>query len=132
MRARSYSLYPLTGVGGLIGLLLSLEGLYARFFGAFLLRGQADPLWIALGRTLSGGTPVNLAQAGWLPLVVGTTWFGALMGLWLKHRWGRNAVLILAVLSCLHGGGFTALGALAIALVLTAPVREWGAPPAGS
>jgi hypothetical protein len=119
-------------VGSLIGLLLSLEGLSARLFGEFLLRGQADPLWIALGRSLAGGAEVDLVQAGWLPVVVGTTWFGALTGLWLKHRWGRNAVLVLALLSCLHGGAFTILGALAIALALTAPVREWSSPPAAS
>jgi hypothetical protein len=122
----------LTGVGGLIGLLLSLEGLYARFFGVFLLRSQADPLWIAVARTLSAGTPPDLSQAGWLPVVMGSTWFGALAALWLKHRWGRNAVLILAALSALHGGAFTALGVLAFALALTAPVRGWADTLAGS
>ena len=112
-------------MGVLIGLLLSLEGLYARFFGQFLLRSQADPVWIALARNLDTGGTVDIAQAGWLPVVVGTTWFAALVGLWLRNRWGRNLVLTLAVLSSLHGGAFTALGALALALALTGPVREW-------
>jgi len=118
-------------VGVLIGLLLSLEGLYARFFGQFLLRGQVDPLWIALARNLAAGGRVDISQVGWLPVVVGTTWFGALVGLWLRNRWGRNLVLILAALSTLHGGAFTALGVLALALALTGPVRGWAGRPAG-
>ena len=118
-------------MGVLIGLLLSLEGLYARFFGQFLLRGQAYPLWVALIRNLAAGGRVDLSQAGWLPVVVGTTWFGALVGLWLRNRWGRNLVLILAALSALHGGAFTALGVLALALALTGPVRTWAGQPAG-
>lgn len=116
-------------MGGLLGLLLSAEGLYARLFGAFWLRGQADPFWIAAARALSGGAPPDITQAGWLPVVVGSTWFGALAGLWLKQRWGRNVVLLLAALSGLHGGAFTALGLLAITLALTAPVREWASTP---
>ena len=108
---------------------MSLEGLYARFFGQFLLRGQADPLWIALARNLAAGGSVS--QAGWLPVVVGTTWFGALVGLWLRNRWGLNLVLILAALSSLHGGAFTALGVLALVLALTRPVRGWAGGPAG-
>jgi len=118
-------------VGVLIGLLLSLEGLYARFFGQFLLRGQADPFWIVLTRNLAAGGLVDITQAAWLPVVVGTTWFGALVGLWLRNRWGRNLVLILAALSTLHGGAFTALGLLALALALTGPVRGWAGRPAG-
>jgi len=118
-------------VGVLIGLLLSLEGLYARFFGQFLLRGQAAPFWISLARDLAAGGPVDITQAGWLPVVVGTTWFGALVGLWLRNRWGRNLVLILAALSALHGGAFTALGVLALGLALTGPVRDWAGRPAG-
>ena len=122
MRARPYLLILLAVIGGVLGLLLSLEGLYARAFGAFLL---SDPPWLALADAVSPVGRADLRQAGWLPVVVGTTWFGGLAGLWLRHRWGRNAVLTLAVLSALHGGAFTALAALALVLVLTGPIRDW-------
>lgn len=129
MRPRPYSHYPLTILGGLIGSLLSLEGLYARLYGGLLLRSQADPLWLALLRALGGGADVDLHQAGWLPLVVGTMWFGALAGLWLDQRWGRRLVLVLAALSALHGGAFTALSALSLVLALASSI---GYPAAGS
>lgn len=122
MRPRPFALILLTIVGSVLGLLLSLKGLSARAFGTFQL---SDPPWAALADRLSPGGQADLTQAGWLPVVVGTTWFGALAGLWLRHRWGRNVALILAVLSALHGGAFTGLAVACFGLGLTRPIRDW-------
>lgn len=125
MRPRPPSLIPLTILGASLGLLLSLEGLSARLYGQFLLRNQADPWWQTGLQTLLAGDRLDLYEVGWLPLVVGTAWFGSLAGLWLKHRWGRHAVLVLAALSALQEGAFTILGAVTLAVGFSASIRRW-------
>lgn len=109
------------GVG--LGLLMIVEGLYARLFGIFLSGRGLMSVWLLLPRWLAS-SPSDWA----LPMViVGTMWMGGLAVFWLGLSWGPWAISGLAVASLLFLGPGTLLGAVILICLVTPSSRRWAA-----
>lgn len=107
------------GIG--LGLLMILEGLYARLFGIFLSGRGLMNVWLLLPRW-SGSSPGDWV----LPMVIiGTMWMGGLAVLWLGLSWGPWAVSALAIASLLFLGLGTLLGAAILICLVTPSCRRW-------
>jgi hypothetical protein len=97
---------------------LTWEGLYLRLFG---FPRDADALWLQAAMKLG----VDANGLAWPMVVLGISWIGALIGLWLSLPWGRRAALITSVLSlfCFWIGSIVALVPL---IILSLPItRRW-------
>jgi hypothetical protein len=100
----------LTVAAGILGVWMIADGLHVRLFGDYLPLGGAVGPWALLPRRL-GLTPDRQA---WPLLVVGMTWFGALGGIWLGHRWGFQVALGLGLICLVYLGPGTVLGLLSL------------------
>jgi hypothetical protein len=116
---RSYFCLLLVTVAGLyLAFSLTWEGLHLRLFGT---ARDVNALWLQVVMKL-GFDPGGFA---WPMIVLGLSWIGALIGLWLLLSWGRRATLIVSALSLFYIwiGSIVACVPL---LVLSLPVtRRW-------
>ncbi len=110
MRKPTASLLAVTTAGAAIGAWMTADGLHVRLYGEFLRLFGSD-----LPTSLVGVAGLSPHQVGWPILVIGLTWFGALGGLWLGHRWGSQTCDGLALLSLLYLGPGTVVGLLILA-----------------
>ena len=100
----------LTLAAGILAVWMIADGLYVRLFGDYLAVWGSSGPWALLPRAL-GLSPGRLA---WPLLVAGMTWFGALGGIWLGHRWGFQVALGLSVICLAYLGPGTVLGLVAL------------------
>jgi hypothetical protein len=108
-------LRALTGLGAVLGTLLALDGLHARFFGVLLALPGFTGAWSGINAGLHiGAIEVHAADLAWPMVVVGTMWSGALLALWLRLSWGYRACVVLGIMSL----GYVGLGSLLAAGVL--------------
>jgi len=117
----------LTIVATLLGAWLSFSGLQLRILGGLL----PLPVWLMpLGANPHAPLPEfapaswkDLTALAWPMVVLGTSWAGALSGIWLGQRWGHRAAVLLAAL-CLpffYLGSF--LGLISLGLLIMPPLR---------
>ncbi len=102
----------------ILGLWISWDGLYARMFNHYAF---PNALWLRL-LDHWGIEPLELA---WPLIVVGTSWFGALAGLWLRQAWSPRAVIILALLSTFYLWGGTFLALIILVASSLPAARNW-------
>ncbi len=115
----------LTLAAAVLGVGLSLTGLHIRLFGF----SPALPRWLGPWDVVPRALGLEPTALGWVLLVIGLTWFGAVAGLWLRLSWGKPVTLILSVASALALGAGTALAAVVVVcMVLWRPV-DAGQPP---
>ncbi|NIM95274.1 MAG: hypothetical protein GTO18_16370 [Anaerolineales bacterium] len=112
------SMYWITLTGGLLGIWMTLEGLYYRLFEAFR---DPDALWLNWAETLK----LDPNRLAWLLIVIGTLWIGALCALWLRLGFGYWLSVILAVFSLGFAIGGTVLAFLAIIGLALPTTRRW-------
>jgi hypothetical protein len=112
------SLFLITIAGLLLACLLTWEGLFMRLFTDF-----RDPaaFWLQ-GATKLGLHPLKLA---WPWIVVGISWIGALVGIWLKSPWGKGAGLILGLLSLFHVGVGSVAAVFVLICISLPSTRNW-------
>ena len=109
------------GLGALLGAWLAWEGLYARLFGSLPALSMHFELWAWFLRRWQVD-PVLLA---WPLVVVGTTWWGSLAGVWIRHRWGWPFAIALGLVSLFFLGPSTLIAAALLAILLLPAVRAW-------
>jgi len=117
----------LTIVATLLGAWLSFSGLQLRILGGLL----PLPVWLTpLGANphalLPGFVPANwkdLTALAWPMVVLGTSWAGALSGIWLGQRWGHRAAVLLAALCLPFFYLGSLLGLISLGLLIMPPLR---------
>jgi hypothetical protein len=109
------------------GVWLAADGLSIRLFGVPLPVAGFLSAW----RLLPSALHLPAAAFGWPLVVLGTAWFGALVGLWFRLGWSRRAALLLAGISLLHLGLGTVVGVLALASLADRKLRAWLTNPIG-
>ena len=122
MRKATASLLAVTAVGAILGAWMTADGLHVRLYAEFL-----RPFGLDLPHFVSAAAGLSPQQAAWPILAIGLTWFGALGGLWLGHRWGFQTAGVLALVSLLYLGPGTVLGLAALACLWAGKL---GRPPA--
>ena len=111
--------YLILILGAILGLGMTLDGLWARVFGIYLF---PDALWLRI----CSGSKFECLGFAWPWIVVGTSWFGALAGLWIGASWGVRAARILALISFFYLWYGTLLSIfILIALSFPAIRQEW-------
>ncbi|MGA2821101.1 MAG: hypothetical protein ABSF61_10660 [Anaerolineales bacterium] len=110
-------------LGAVLGAWLALEGLYARLFGHMPELSTHFELWASLLIRWQ----LNPANLGWPLVVVGTTWWGSLAGVWIRHRWGWPFAMVLGLVSLIFLGPSTLIAACLLAILLLPGVRAWRA-----
>lgn len=118
MRRPPISLIVMTLAGAALGMWMTVEGMHGRILGVY---PSIDRLWLRVPDIL-GINPLYLA---WPLVVLGTAWFGALCGLWIKSSWGHKAVLIVGLLSLFYLGPGTILGLVALICLHLPATRKW-------
>ncbi len=109
-------------LGFIIGAWMAWQGVSTRLTGNVpFLFGR--PEWWA---TLASAAGISPAKFDWPLVIVGTSWWGATLGLWIRNKWGWPVTLILGVISLMHLGVITLLGAAVLVLLFLPPVRRWG------
>lgn len=109
-----------------MGVLMALDGLYARLFGSLLALPGLPGAWSGINVGLQfGALNLTAADLAWPMVVVGTMWSGALVALWLKLRWGYRACVVLGILSLGYAGVGLLLAAGVLLMLRTKPVRTW-------
>ncbi|MGA2111480.1 MAG: hypothetical protein ABSG98_04940 [Anaerolineales bacterium] len=108
-------------LGALLGVWLVVEGLYARLFGQLPEVSTHFELWASLLIRWK----IDPARLGWPLVVVGTTWWGSLAGVWIRHRWGWPFAMILGLISLFFLGPSTLIAACLLAILLLPDVRAW-------
>jgi hypothetical protein len=111
----------LTLTGSILGTWLSLSGLFIRVFGQALSLGGG----LAWAGWLPAGAGITPQMVGWPLVVVGTAWFGALCGLWLRLGWAYRVSVGLGLVSLLYPGLGTALALGALICLWVPPTRRW-------
>jgi hypothetical protein len=109
------------------GIWLAADGLSIRLFAVPLPVEGILSTW----RLLPSALHLPPAAFGWPLVVLGTAWFGALVGLWFRLGWSRRAALVLAAISLLHLGLGTVTGVLALVSLADRRLRAWLATPIG-
>jgi len=110
VRKASVGLLAVTVAGAILGAWMAADGLHVRLYGEFLRLFGSD-----LPTSLAESAGLAPQAVAWPLLVIGLTWFGALSSLWLGHKWGVQATIVLAVLSLLYVGPGTILGLVVLA-----------------
>lgn len=108
-------------LGALLGAWLALEGLYVRLFGQLPALSTHVELWASLLIRWK----IDPASLGWPLVVVGTTWWGSLAGVWIRHRWGWIFAMVLGAISLIFLGPSTLIAACLLAILLLPDVRAW-------
>ncbi len=116
------SLSIIVVLGFIAGAWMTWQGLVARLTGGvpFILR--APELWA----TLAASAGLSPSAFGWPLVIIGTSWWGATLGLWTRNKWGWPVVLVLALLSLLHAWEVTLLAAVVLVMLILPAVRRWG------
>lgn len=123
------SLYLLSVSASIHGLWLAMNGLALRVSGGFF--PPLGPL-AALGRPdglaanlWQQSQPLGSDQLGWLLVVLGTTWAGVLVSLWLRFRWGYRSAWLLGLFSLAFFGTGTVLGLITLVCLALPATRRW-------
>lgn len=118
----SLSLLAIVIFGFIIGAWMAWQGVSTRLTGSVPFLFGAPEWWA----TLASAAGISPAKFDWPLVIVGTSWWGATLGLWIRNKWGWPVTLILGVLSLMHLGVITLLGAAVLVLLFLPPVRRWG------
>lgn len=130
MQRPPISVILLSLCGGLIGLLMAMEGLQLRLLGAAIppfgvpgLLGGPTQLVQLLSKNLAASLAPEIF--GWPLIAVGTSWSGVIVSLWIRQRWGYYAAVVIGFLSLLYFGIGTFFAALSIFLLGMPQTRQW-------
>ena len=107
--------------GAALGLWLTSDGLWARLFGVYLFPAGWHSLWKAWPAV--GASDPN--DVGWLLVVLGASWAGALIGLGMGRRWAFRAALALSLAALPTLGLGSALAAVVLVCILAPASRAW-------
>jgi hypothetical protein len=116
------SLSAILILGFAAGAWMAWQGLVARLTGHVPFAFGRPELWA----TLAVARRLDLAAFGWPMVIVGTSWWGAILGLWIRNKWGWPVTLIVALLSLLHAWEVTLMAAVVLVLLFLPAVRQWG------
>ncbi len=116
------SLLIIVALAFAVGAWMAWQGLVARLTGSVPTLTGAPELWATLAAS-SGFSP---ATFDWPLVIIGTSWWGAALGLWTRNKWGWWVTLVLAVLSLLHAWEVTLMAAVVLVLLVVPTVRRWG------
>jgi hypothetical protein len=105
-----------------IGGWMAWQGLVARLTGSVPSLTGSPELWVSF----VASTGFSPAAYDWPLVVLGTSWWGAALGLWTRNKWGWPVTVVLAALSLLHAWELTLMAAVVLALLLLPAVRRWG------
>lgn len=112
-------LLSLLGFALAVGLIL--DGLRLRLFGASL-------FWLGtFSPTVYWAHLLNLGprDTAWPLVIGGTSWLGALCGLWLRLSWIRRVLLVLLGVSILYLGPGTLVAVVGMVCLQAASTRRW-------
>jgi hypothetical protein len=104
-----------------LGLWLTSDGLWARLFGVYLFPAGWHSLWKAWP-VVGAADPHDV---GWLLIVLGASWAGALIGLGMGRRWAFRAAVVLSTAALPTLGLGTILAAVALMSTLAPASRRW-------
>lgn len=110
--------YIITIVAIILALWMTWDALFGRLFNQFAF---PNALWIRI----LDAQGIDALDLAWPILVVGTSWLGALAGLWLKQSWSVRALMILAALSLFYLWGGTLLALIVLIASGMPATREW-------
>jgi hypothetical protein len=116
------SLSAILILGFAAGIWTAWQGLATRLTGHVPFAFGRPELWA----TLAAAGGLDLAAFGWPMVIVGTSWWGAILGLWIHNKWGWPVTLIVALLSLLHAWEITLMAAAVLVLLFLPSVRRWG------
>ena len=116
------SLLAIVILGFVAGMWMAWQGLATRLTGNVPFAFGGQELWV----TLAAAGGLSPAAFGWPLLIVGTSWWGATLGLWMRNKWGWPVTLILGLLSLLHLWVVTLMAAAVLVLLFLPVVRQWG------
>ena len=116
------SLLAIVILGFVAGAWMAWQGVATRLTGSVPFPFGRPELWA----TLASAAGLAPSAFDWPLVIVGTSWWGATLGLWIRNKWGWPVTLILGLFSLMHFGAVTLLAAAVLALLFVPAVRQWG------
>ncbi|NIS80412.1 MAG: hypothetical protein GTO14_09450 [Anaerolineales bacterium] len=127
MRRSPQSLRILTIIGVLLAIWSTVNGVYILWFGGYL-PSLPILLWYQAPDAHTSSSffiQIQPERVAWPLLVLGLTWPGALISMWMGLRWGSRLVTVLLVLSIPVLGLGTLMAGLGWVCFATAGTRRW-------